>query len=65
MHRQDLAGLREALPVLKSILHSDALTEIVRGTKPPGDEWTVMADGTGEADSEEAAIAQRKAPSVP
>ncbi len=38
LHRQDPAGLREALPVLKAILHSDALTEIVRATKSPVDD---------------------------
>jgi hypothetical protein len=38
LHRQDPAGFREILPILKAILHSDALTEIVRGTKSPLDD---------------------------
>jgi hypothetical protein len=38
LRRQDPAGFREVLPVLKAILHSDALTEIVRGTKSPIDD---------------------------
>lgn len=38
LHRQDSASLREALPILKAILHSDALTEVVRGTKSPVDD---------------------------
>jgi hypothetical protein len=35
---QDPAAFREVVPILRAILHSDALTEIVRGTKSPVDD---------------------------
>ena len=38
LHRQNSAGFREVTPVLKAILHSDALTEIVRATGTPIDD---------------------------
>ena len=38
LHRQDPAGLREALPILRVIIHSDAMTEIVRANKSPVDD---------------------------
>jgi hypothetical protein len=42
VHRQDPAGFREVLPILKAILHSDALTEIVRATKSPVDDLVLQ-----------------------
>jgi hypothetical protein len=38
LHGQDGSRFREVIPILKAILHSDALTEIVRGTKSPLDD---------------------------
>ena len=38
LHRHDPAGLREALPILRAIIHSEAMTEIVRATKSPVDD---------------------------
>ncbi len=38
LHGQNPAGFQDVLPVLKAILHSDALSEVVRATKSPVDD---------------------------
>ena len=38
LYRQNPAGFREVLPLLKAVLHSDVLDELVRSTKSPVDD---------------------------
>lgn len=38
LHGQDGTRFREVVPILRAILHSDALTEAVRATKSPVDD---------------------------
>jgi hypothetical protein len=38
LHGQDGSRFREVVPILKAILHSEALTEAVRATKSPVDD---------------------------
>jgi len=38
LHGQNPTGFRDVLPLVKAILHSDALTEVVRATKSPVDD---------------------------
>jgi hypothetical protein len=38
LHRRDPAGIREAATILRAIVHSEVLTEIVRATGTPIDD---------------------------
>ena len=38
LHGQNPTGVREAAPILKAIVHSEVLTEIVRATGTPIDD---------------------------